>query len=468
MLTGAAPWRRMVLPGLFALACIGLTIFTWSRFGGGLPLSPKGYRVAVPLPQASNLFPGADVRAAGVTIGRVVAVDRAGDGARARVELDAAFAPLHRQSRAVLRSKTLLGEGFLEIAPGPASAPAIPEGGSLDPADIVPAVRLDDVLDTFRPATRVRLRSFARGFAAALRGRGEDLNAALPNAAGAASGSEKVLTILDRQGRSLQRVIAGSGEVMQALGRQQGTLRAAIRSADRLFDITAVRNRELERTVRALAPFLAQLRATMRTLGAANGDLAGAASSLRLVAPALGPALGQVEASAPEFRRLFSDLPATERAANAGLPALDRILRAASPALTALYPALREAIPVFELLAEVRDSAITTFAGVGQIHNGMFVGPGNRLIHYANGVITLWNETVGGWTKRLPSNRGNTYPSPGFLRDIATGLKSYDCRHTGNPDYLPPFGGTPPCVTQGAWSYGGVSRFYPHLLPSAP
>jgi hypothetical protein len=33
---------------------------------------------------------------------------------------------------------------------------------------------------------------------------------------------------------------------------------------------------------------------------------------------------------------------------------------------------------------------------------------------------------------------------------------------------LPPFGGAPPCVEQGPWTYDGFKRYYPHLLPAPP
>jgi len=311
--------------------------------------------------------------------------------------------------------------------------------------------------------------SLTRELAAAFAARGPAVNDALGDAAGAAGGTQAVLATLDEQGVSLQRLIAGSGTILDVLGRRQGTLRAALDAAERVLTTTGERDRELAATMRALPPFLTELRRTAGTLGAAQGDLAGAADGLRSVAPRVGPALREIQAASPGFRRLFTELPPVLAAADAGLPRLRRILRAASPALGAIHPTLREAIPVLELLGKVRDSAITTFAGVGQIHNGFFVGPGNRLTHYANGIITLWNESIGGWTKRLPSNRGNTYPAPGFLEDIARGgLRSYDCRHIGNRAYLPPFGGAPPCITQGPWTYDGTTRAYPHLLPAPP
>ena len=46
----------------FALSCFGLLLFLWLSFGGPVPLKPKGYRVNVAFPEATNLGLEADVR----------------------------------------------------------------------------------------------------------------------------------------------------------------------------------------------------------------------------------------------------------------------------------------------------------------------------------------------------------------------------------------------------------------------
>jgi virulence factor Mce-like protein len=469
MQTRTPTWRLILLPGLFVAACVGLTLFAWLSFGGSTPLQAKGYRIGVPLPQAPNLFPGADVRAAGVTIGHVVSVKRDGNAARTVVEIDHQYAPLHRGTRALLRSKTLLGEGYLQLSVGPVGAAAIADDGSLAASDVVPAQRLDDVLQTFRPATRARLRALASGLAAAFHNRGPQANDTLGSAPGAAAGLATVLGTLDRESPGLTRLIADSGTVVGALGRRQGSMQAAIRAADAILRTTAQRDRALAQTVHELPSFLDQLRSTSDSLAAANTDLAPAAAGLASVSSRVGDAVKTIDTAAPSFRRLFAQLPATLADADRGLPKLRRVLDATPPAFNEVYPTLREAIPVLRLLGQVRDSAITTFSGVGQIFNGTYIGPENRVLHQASGIITLWNESVGGWVRRLPSNRGNTYPKPGFLNKIgAGGFDSYDCRHINNPAVLPPFGSTPACRTQGPWLFEGKSRYYPHLEPAAP
>jgi phospholipid/cholesterol/gamma-HCH transport system substrate-binding protein len=107
-------------------------------------------------------------------------------------------------------------------------------------------------------------------------------------------------------------------------------------------------------------------------------------------------------------------------------------------------------------------------ANAGQINNGELTAPGVGAIHYAAGALTVWNETVGGWVKKLPTNRSNPYPEPGSEDDIASGgLRAFDCRNTGNPLWLLPTGtGAPHCLLQGPWKFDGVTAYYPRLQES--
>ena len=56
---------------IFALTCFGLLLFLWLSFGGPIPLKPKGYQFKVAFPEATQLGLEADVRVAGVSVGKV-------------------------------------------------------------------------------------------------------------------------------------------------------------------------------------------------------------------------------------------------------------------------------------------------------------------------------------------------------------------------------------------------------------
>ena len=63
---------RVLVMVLFALSCFGLLLFLWVSFGGPIPLKPNGYQFKVNVPEATQLGLEADVREAGVTVGKVV------------------------------------------------------------------------------------------------------------------------------------------------------------------------------------------------------------------------------------------------------------------------------------------------------------------------------------------------------------------------------------------------------------
>ena len=79
-------------------------------------------------------------------------------------------------------------------------------------------------------------------------------------------------------------------------------------------------------------------------------------------------------------------------------------------------------------------SPAAPFADVAALTNGIFVGPDGLVQHYAKGLPTVWNETIGGWKQRLPTNRLNPYVKPGGQKDIAElgYVKMFDCRNTDN------------------------------------
>ncbi|WP_205695489.1 MlaD family protein [Conexibacter sp. SYSU D00693] len=471
MQTRTPTYRQLVAPLLFVLACVLLSIFAWRAYDGPTPLEAKGYRFSVVLPSGGGLVPGADVRMSGVVIGRIAEVRRDGSRARATGELKAAYAPLRTGATAIARLKSLLGEAYLEVAPGPVDAPILQDGATLAADQVQPSQQLSDVLSTFDARTRKSARDLFAGLAEAVRGRGADLNAAIGDGAVAAGGTQELLRTLDRQEGQLRRLVASSAEVFDAAGDRQGAVRAAITQADRVLATTAARDRELRATVRALPPFLASLRRTSGAVDAASGDLNRAALALEPVAPRVAPLLRDVTARAPAFERLFRDLPPVLDTGRRTLGDVGRIARAAGPALDRVHPSLRQIIPFVQLLNENREEVVAVLGNVASLLNGRAYGPNDKLVRFGTGIPTVWNEVVGGWIRKLPTNRANPYLKPQGLRSLAgKGLvQAFDCRNLANPLYLPPIGtGAPRCDEQGTWEFRGKSAYYPNLEPAAP
>ena len=145
---------------LFVLSCVLVLAYLWIGFGGSVPFAPKGYRVQIAFPQANELATGADVRIAGVDVGKVVdlTVDRTDNRTLATLEIQRQYAPIPSDTRATLRIKTLLGETYVELSTGNRTGGALGDGGRLPDAQVAKTVDLDQILATFDPTTRAAFR----------------------------------------------------------------------------------------------------------------------------------------------------------------------------------------------------------------------------------------------------------------------------------------------------------------------
>src|SRR6476620_4475392 len=198
---------------VFALSCFGLLLFLWLSFGGAVPLKPKGYQVQVAFPEATTLATEADVRIAGVSVGKVrkLAVDHGANRTLATIELDSAYAPLHQDAHAILRQKTLLGETYVELTPGHGAK--APEGGKLGDGQVSNTVQLDEIFDSLDPQTRKAFQGWQQELAKGIKGHGRDFNDALGTLPGFAADGNDVLAVLDSQQGALGRLVKNTAVV---------------------------------------------------------------------------------------------------------------------------------------------------------------------------------------------------------------------------------------------------------------
>src|ERR1700712_1833900 len=103
METGTPSLSKVITMVLFALSCAGLLLFLWLSFGGTVPFNPQGYRIRVSFPSAGQLATQADVRIAGVSVGKVIdkSIDVQGDRTVATIQMQNQFAPVHKDARAI-------------------------------------------------------------------------------------------------------------------------------------------------------------------------------------------------------------------------------------------------------------------------------------------------------------------------------------------------------------------------------
>src|SRR5215210_5019370 len=264
----APSFGRLLTMVLFALSCFGLLLFLWLSFGGAIPLKPQAYQFKVAVPEAVQLGLQADVRIAGVNVGKVVKkeLDPAGNRTLVTAEIERRYAPVKHDARAILRQKTLLGETFLELTPGTRTAPNLPEGGTLPNSQVVPTVQLDEILNALDPQTRQAFRTWQQDLANSFRGHGQDFSDVLGNLPTFAESGSNLLRVLKSEEGPLSTQFRQTGNVFAALNRDQGALRNLILNSAHVFRATARQNEKLAETFKIFPVFLDESRLTQAKL----------------------------------------------------------------------------------------------------------------------------------------------------------------------------------------------------------
>src|SRR5579863_7049818 len=123
---------QMIKVGAFATLClVVLAVLIW-KVEDINPFEKKGRRLAAVFPTVAGLDDKSAVRMAGVRIGRVDGIGLAPDGRSAMVKLLLEQpVPLTQGAAARIANLGLLGDKYVEIVPGPPTAPALPEGAVL-------------------------------------------------------------------------------------------------------------------------------------------------------------------------------------------------------------------------------------------------------------------------------------------------------------------------------------------------
>jgi phospholipid/cholesterol/gamma-HCH transport system substrate-binding protein len=456
-----APTRgKLGVMVFFALSCFLLLLYLWKSFGGPTPLAPQGYRFVANFDEATQLADNADVRISGVTVGHVVRSELVGDRTRATIQIASRYAPIPRNTQAILRQKTLLGETYVEMTPGDPRLGMLRDEGTLAAGRVRPTTELDEVLRALDPGTRRDFKRFLIGTAAALRGRGESLNDALGNAAPFAHDANDLLRILDSQHRAVRGLVRDSGTVFEALGRQQGQLSGLVEASDRVLSTTARRDAELAETIHILPTTLRELRPTFEQLAAVSRDARPLIHDLRPAGRALAPALRDTIQLAPKLRQLFLKLDPVIAISKTALPATTRVVNAAHPLFRLLVPVLLEALPIVDFAYLYKAELVTAFADIATSTEASEVGvAGGPRIHYLRALVPFTQEGLVAWPKRISSNRHDPYLLPRELQRLKTHLRSFDCRNTGNPGSQ----AAPPCTERPGLHFRGRSTLYPHI-----
>ena len=188
------------------------------------------------------------------------------------------------------------------------------------------------------------------------------------------------------------------------------------------------------------------------------------------MAPLLRPALSDVITLSGPVLTLLHRAPTLLHDALVALPAITAFNEAFHPALHALLPAVRQISPVIgyiglyhkELVTAMANLAASLEATAPAQTNGYPDRPGTA--SYNRTISIDGNDTPFGQSVREPTNRNNTYFSPGELANVARGgLESGNCTNTQNTSQSPFGFKNVPCRVQPGFGWNHLVRYYPHV-----
>jgi ABC-type transporter Mla subunit MlaD len=424
--------QLLVIAG-FALSCFGILLFLWITFGGPTPFKAKPYEINVPFKEATQLAQQSDVRISGVSVGKVQDIVLApnGEQAMAKVDIDDKYGPLPADTRAVLRTKTLLGETYIELTPGDKHGPKLADGGTLPQAQIAESVQLDEIFRTFDAKTRAAFQTWQQEAAAAIEGQGASLSYAFGELEPAFVQFDRLFRVLDSQRLAVKTIFRNGATSLQALRGRQGELGELIRNSNAVFTTTAERDRQIEALFRAFPTFEDESRLTLDRLSkfALNADPV--MRQLVPVAEQLSPTFIALAKFAPPAKGFFEGLKPVIQRAPTGFPALRKLFRDQfPPLLRAVDPFLRNLNPVLTGLNFYKHELTATMANVAAMSNAKLPEENaqGEHVHYLRAMGPFTGESLATYPSRLTLNRTNAYPQPLAGKALATGLPSFDTR----------------------------------------
>jgi phospholipid/cholesterol/gamma-HCH transport system substrate-binding protein len=471
----------------FALGSFGALLFLWLSFGGPVPFHPKGYRVHVQFPEAGQLTEQSDVRISGVNVGKVIKVNPDPNGPTdAIIEIKPKFAPIPAATKATLRSKTLLGETFVELAPNRGKNPKpLAEEGTIPVSAVAPTVELDELLSTFDEPTREAFQVWMQEQAVAMDGRGAEINATFQEFPELVDNFAALSQTLEAQNTAVRETVSSTGAFFRALSARQGDLRGLISAADKTFNTIGDRNEQLAEIFRRFPAFE---RASTELLPKVT-ELAEQADPtvvrLQQVATQMTPAFQAVEDLSPDLARFMTRLTPVADAAEKGLPAFDRILGQFPPLLEDFGPFTRTINPLLRYLGEHKNDITAFFGNVTSATNPRvpYSGRAAGNAHLLRAGLSLSPQGLSFQPRAFGQSRNNPYMEPGGMKNLATGLRTLTPQSCGNGDPAPPTGMAdadlmgrlqtyafrgggrdvprPPCVAQGPRS--GYNTIFPQL-----
>ena len=306
-------------PGGWGIARVAtlLTLVVAVGFLGYLLLFDQGgaYTVKARFISGGQLNKGNLVEIAGVKVGTVskLRLTDAGE-AEAEIEVDDAYAPLPKGTRAVIRagSQSSVANRYVDLhLPGARGPPGDIEDGGLITADhTTTAVELDELFQTLDRPTRRAIRGFHEGQSRAYLGRGEQANRGWLYLNPSLFQSSRLFRELSYDQPVLEAFLVNSSRFVGALDDRRSDLSPLITNLSRTTGALAKEREALADALARLPDFLRTANSTYVNLRAALDDLEPFVEASKPVAKRLRPYLAELRPFARDAVPTVRDLRA--------------------------------------------------------------------------------------------------------------------------------------------------------------
>jgi phospholipid/cholesterol/gamma-HCH transport system substrate-binding protein len=418
--------QLLVITG-FALSCFGILLFLWITFGGPTPFKAKSYEITIPFDEAAQLAQQSDVRISGVNIGKVKNIERnPGKLAIATIEIEDKYAPIPKDTRAILRTKTLLAETYVELTPGNRDGPKLQDGEELPQANVARSVQIDEIFRTFDPQTRAAFQEWMQDAALAINGQSQNLSAGFGELNTTFTEFDELFRTLDTQQDAVKQLFSNGAVALNAFRGREGQLADLVRTSNEVFRTAAERDRDIEALFRAFPTFEDESRLTLDRLREFSQNTTPLMNQLVPAAEQLSPTLVAFTRAAPEAKGFFEGFAPVIANSTTGFPAFRKLLRDDFPPfLRAADPFLRNLNPILTGLDLYKHEITAAMANVTAASNAVAIGSTGKQFHYLRTLGPFSPESLTTFPTRNSTNRNTAYTAPLAYKKLASGLLNF-------------------------------------------
>lgn len=293
-------------------------------------------RYNIVLDNTFGLTVGSEIRVAGVEAGTLQDIRLDKRNLRPIVEFELAetgFGDLRRDATCQARPQSLIGEYFLDCAPG--TGPRLPENGTIPVEQTSSVVPPDLIQNIMRRPYRERASIIFTELGIALAGRGGDLNETIRRASPALREVNRVLATLAEQRLNIRSLYENADKVLAEVADRRKDVSRFVGEARDTARVYASQADNVSRQLELFPTFLDELRPTLNALEGTADAQRPALSALRVAAPALTATLRTSSAfsraSRPNIRSLAALARRGKQSVEIARPNLRRLARAVGP-----------------------------------------------------------------------------------------------------------------------------------------